>query len=69
MNWIAVILLLLGMYLAAQRNIWTWPVTILGSAILIIYFCKLGDWPLVIFNIFAIAISIHGWKEWYNGRN
>jgi nicotinamide mononucleotide transporter len=64
LSWIAVTLLICALYLTGRKNIWHWPINILGSFFLIVHFVTVADWPFVVLNIVFIVVSIQGWIKW-----
>ena len=68
MNWIAVALQFVGVFLNARKHALCWPVWFTASGILAILAAGRGDWSLVVlFGGFEIA-NVYGWLQWRKQR-
>lgn len=65
MEWIAVILSLIGMILNAKKNIWCWPIWILSDCVWLYCVAIKTYQPQQIILWIAFLISnIYGWYWW-----
>ena len=59
---------ILGVWLAARENKWTWPVSMV-SVLLLMYVCYLARlYADVGLNAFYFLTSIYGWYSWSHGK-
>ena len=68
MDWIAMVLSLIGAFLLSSKSKWGWFVNIIASAIWTAY----GLWvvfslPIVILNVIFVANAAIGFKNWGEG--
>lgn len=66
---VASILLVIGVWLTARRNIWCWPVGIVGTGLAaIVYFEYLLYSDMILYVIYMILLG-YGWYAWlYGGK-
>ena len=51
-------------YLASQKNIWTWPVGIVNVILYFFLFMHSGLYAVMSLQIFFLVLSIYGWIKW-----
>lgn len=61
------ILNLLGVYLAAKNNSWTWPVGIVGCGLYGFMFFDVKLYADVTLQVFYVMTSFYGWHLWKRG--
>ncbi|MHC2990675.1 aminotransferase [Pontibacter sp. HJ8] len=60
---------IIGVWLAARQNIWTWPVSIIGVAAYVFVFYDARLYADMGLNAFYVITSVFGWYEWlYGGK-
>lgn len=64
MDWIAMILSVLGIVLNAKKNMWCWPIWILSNICWLIYFLGKGEYPVIILNVIFGIVNTYGWIQW-----
>lgn len=58
-----------GVWLAARQNIWTWPVSLVSVAIYVIVFYDVRLYADMGLNAFYVVTSLYGWYVWlYGGK-
>ena len=67
LEWIAVILSAVSVYLSARENIWSWPTAIVSVAMYVFVFVEKGLYSDAGLQVFFAAISVYGWYEWLHG--
>lgn len=66
---IGVIAGIIGVWLAARQNIWTWPVSIIGVTAYVFVFYDARLYADMGLNAFYVITSVYGWYEWlYGGK-
>lgn len=65
-EWVAVISSLLCVWLTTKRNIWCWPIGIIGIIFYAILFHEKSDWANFILQFIFLGQSIMGWINWKN---
>ena len=66
--WIASILSILGTLLNIYKNIWCWPMWIIGCAIWLCIFTYEHKWAEVtMFSVYMI-LNITGWYRWHRSN-
>lgn len=66
---IGVISGIVGVWLAAKQNIWTWPVSIVSVTAYVFVFYDARLYADMGLSVFYIISSVYGWYEWlYGGK-
>ncbi|KAA9333707.1 nicotinamide riboside transporter PnuC [Adhaeribacter soli] len=58
---------ILGVWLAARQNVWTWPVGLLSVIVYTIFFFQIKLYADMWLQVFYIGASLYGWYEWLHG--
>lgn len=58
---------IMGVWLAARENIWTWPVGLISVAMAVIVFLDARLYADMGLNLFYAITSIYGWYYWLHG--
>ena len=67
---IGVISGLLGVWLAARQNVWTWPVGLISVLAYTIFFYQIKLYADMGLQVFFAGAGLYGWYEWlYGGKN
>jgi nicotinamide mononucleotide transporter len=61
---IAVIFSLVSVWLTTKRNIWCWPIGIVGIVLYLYLFLEKGEYCNTFLQFFFIVQSIMGWLNW-----
>ena len=64
-EWIAAILSLWCVVLAAKNSIWNWPVAMAGSMIYVLLFLKWGLFSDAVLNAIFVGFQLYGWINWH----
>ena len=64
LGWLGVIITLIGYYLNANRNIYSWLLWIVGNTIIGLYSYLIEVWPTVFLSAVLIIINIYGYFNW-----
>jgi nicotinamide mononucleotide transporter len=67
LEWIAVILSAVSVFLSARENIWSWPTAIVSVAMYAYVFLRSGLYSDAGLQVFYLLISLYGWYEWLHG--
>jgi nicotinamide mononucleotide transporter len=66
---IGVVTGIIGVWMAARQNIWTWPVSVVSVAMFVIVFYKARLYADMGLNAFYVVTSFYGWYIWlYGGK-
>jgi nicotinamide mononucleotide transporter len=66
---IGVITGVIGVWLAARQNIWTWPVSLVSVAMYVVVFYDARLYADMGLNAFYVITSFYGWYVWlYGGK-
>ena len=61
---------LVGVWLAARQNVWTWPVGLVSVVAYTIFFFQIKLYADMGLQVFFAGASLYGWYEWlYGGKN
>lgn len=59
----------IGVWLAARQNVWTWPVSLVSVAMYVIIFYDARLYADMGLNAFYVVTSLYGWYVWlYGGK-
>jgi nicotinamide mononucleotide transporter len=58
---------ILGVWLAARQNVWTWPVGLISVIVYTIFFFQIKLYADMGLQVFYIGASLYGWYEWLHG--
>lgn len=54
-------------YLAVKRNIWTYPIGIVGTVAFFFVFWNIGLYSSALLQVFFTAVQLYGWWYWLYG--
>lgn len=58
---------ILGVWLAARQNVWTWPVGLVSVLVYSVFFFQIKLYADMGLQVFYIGASLYGWYEWLHG--
>ncbi|MFN4121681.1 MAG: nicotinamide riboside transporter PnuC [Flavobacteriales bacterium] len=61
---LATLFSLMGVYLAARNNVSTWPIGMIGVALLGYIFSETGLYAEAVLQVIYFFISLYGWWKW-----
>tara|TARA_B100001250_G_scaffold248871_1_gene213970 strand:+ start:351 stop:581 length:231 start_codon:yes stop_codon:yes gene_type:complete len=64
LGWLGFLLILVGYYLNAQKQIICFPIWAIGNIIYIIYGFILNAFPIMAMSIFVLGMNVYGYKNW-----
>ena len=67
MDWIALILSVIGIMLNAKKNILCWIVWIASNICWIVYLIPLGQTAQILLWVIFGSFNMYGWYEWKKG--
>lgn len=69
MDWIGLVLALIGILLNAKKNIWCWPIWIASDVFWFIYGFTPMQASLLVLEVVFVFCNIYGWFSWYKDSN
>lgn len=64
LDWIALILSVIGIYFNANKNKLCWPIWAFSSVLWTIYYFIVGEIPSGITWLIFLGSNIYGWVKW-----
>ena len=68
MDWIGLVLQVIGMVLNAKKNIMVWPCWILSNVAFGIYASQTNQASIVILNVIFFAFNVYGLWSWWGDQ-
>ena len=63
-GWIGVITVIVGYYLNAHKNIYSWFLWGIGNVLIGIYSYFIEAWSTLFLSLLLIIINFYGWRNW-----
>jgi len=67
-GWLATILLLIGYYLNAKKNIQSWIVWVVGNTTMLIYAFVIHSYSIVFLSFTLILLNVYGYISWKQNK-
>jgi len=67
LEWIAALVILANIYLAARQNIWCWPVGVVGVSLYLYVFFTAKLYSDTLLQVFFLVMQFYGWYHWVRG--
>jgi|TARA_Y100000310_G_C20655734_1_gene801874 hypothetical protein len=64
LGWVATILLLIGYYLNANKQISSWAFWFVGNATMFVYALLITSYSIACLSIFLMGLNIYGYVSW-----
>jgi nicotinamide mononucleotide transporter len=69
MDWIAVVLSLIGSYFIAVKKVIAYPIFLIGNTFWILFYMKNDIYSAILLNIIYSVINVYGWYQWKKDEN
>ena len=68
-EWLAAVLGMAYVWLAAKESAWCWPAAFLSTLIYTLLFWQ-GQLPMQsLLNLYYLVMAVYGWQQWQKGRH
>jgi len=67
LEYVAAVVILANIYLAARQNIWCWPVGVVGVSLYLYIFFIAKLYSDTLLQVFFLVMQFYGWYHWVRG--